>query len=182
MGPKISIDSATLMNKALELIEAHWLFEELAPESLEIVIHPQSVVHSMVEFVDGSIVAQMGRPDMRVPIQYALTWPARRPPAFVGFDVRDFARLTFEPPDPERFPAVEIGPRAVRLGGTAGAIVNAANEVAVERFLRDEIPFPAIAETVAAVLEDSEIQPEPDLDDIYAADRAAREEAAHCRT
>jgi len=179
MGPKISVDSATLMNKALELVEARWLFG-LEPDQLDVVVHPQSIVHSMVEFRDGSVVAQMGRPDMRLPIQYALTYPERRGPSFVAFDVRDYAELTFAEPDRERFPALGLGERAVRLGGTAGAVLNAANEVAVERFLRGELPFPAIAATVGTVLEDAEIQPDPALDDIYAADRAAREDAARC--
>ncbi|MHC4492606.1 MAG: 1-deoxy-D-xylulose-5-phosphate reductoisomerase [Planctomycetota bacterium] len=180
MGRKITIDSATLMNKALELVEAHWLFE-LGLEQLEVVVHPQSIVHSMVEFVDGSGIGQMGRPDMRVPIQYALTYPERRGPSFTRFDVRDFTNLTFESPDRERFAALDIGEEAVRRGGTAGAILNAANEVAVERFLQGEIPFPAIAGTVRTVLESATIQPDPDLDDIYAADHAAREDAAKCR-
>jgi len=181
MGPKITIDSATLMNKALELIEAHWLFERLTPDQLRIVVHPQSVVHSMVEFIDGSIIAQMGRPDMRVPIQYALTYPERRASDFVSFDLADFSNLTFEEPDPRRFPAIGLGAEAVRLGGTAGAIVNAANEVAVERFLKGEIPFPAIADTVRAVLEGAAVVSHPDLESIYAADRAAREDASLCR-
>jgi 1-deoxy-D-xylulose-5-phosphate reductoisomerase len=181
MGPKITVDSATLMNKALELLEARWLFD-LEPERLAVVVHPQSIVHSMVEFVDGSIVAQMGKPDMRVPIQYALTYPERRAHAFVRFDVKDFAKLTFEEPDRTRFPALDLADRAMRLGGTAGAVMNAANEVAVARFLSGEIPFPAIVDTVAAVLADAQVQPDPDLDDIEAADRAAREDAAKCRT
>ena len=135
----------------------------------------------MVEFHDGAIMAEMGEPDMLVPIQYALTYPERRAPSFVSFDVRDFARLEFEAVDRERFPGFAAGERAMRLGGTAGAIFNAANEVAVDRFLQGEIAFPAIAETVAAVLEEATIEPDPGLDDIHAADRAAREEAATCR-
>jgi 1-deoxy-D-xylulose-5-phosphate reductoisomerase len=180
MGPKITVDSATLMNKALEIVEARWLFDVPA-DRIEVVVHPQSIVHSLVEFVDGSVVAQMGRPDMRVPIQYALTWPRRRGPAFVRFDVADFARLTFEPPDRARFPALALGERAARAGGTAGATLNAANEVCVARFLRGEISFPAIAETVGAVLDATPIIEHPTLDDIIAADRAAREEALECR-
>ncbi len=180
MGRKITVDSATMMNKALEVIEARWLFD-LDPDQIEVVIHPQSVVHSMVEFIDGSIVAQMGRPDMRLPIQYALTYPERRGPGFGAFKVEDFKNLTFEAPDRERFPALDLGFRAARLGGTAGAIVNAANEVAVERFLDGRIPFLAIAETVGQVLADATIQMEPTLDDINAADSAAREDAAKCR-
>jgi 1-deoxy-D-xylulose-5-phosphate reductoisomerase len=176
MGPKISVDSATLMNKALELLEAHWLFG-LRLEELEVVVHPQSIVHGMVEFVDGSVVAQMGKPDMRLPIQYALSCPERRGPSFSRFDVSDFRSLTFEPPDRARFPALALGEEAVRLGGTAGAVLNAANEVAVERFLEGEIPFPAIAETVGTVLGRARIGKDPDLDDIHAADRAAREDA-----
>ena len=176
MGRKITIDSATLMNKALELVEAHFLFG-LSPEQIDVVVHPQSIVHGMVEFVDGSVVAQMGKPDMRLPIQYALCYPERRRPAFAPLDVRDFAMLTFEAPDRERFPALSLGEEAARLGGTAGAVLNAANEVAVERFLGGEIAFPAIAETAGAVLRRTPIRPDPDLDDIYAADRAAREEA-----
>jgi 1-deoxy-D-xylulose-5-phosphate reductoisomerase len=123
----------------------------------------------------------MGRPDMRLPIQFALTYPERRGPSFTSYDIRDFENLTFEEPDPERFPALELGEKVIRLGGTAGAIFNAANEVAVERFLGGEIPFPAISRTVAAVLEESEVKPEPDLNDIHAADQAAREDAAKCR-
>ncbi|MHC4819456.1 MAG: 1-deoxy-D-xylulose-5-phosphate reductoisomerase, partial [Planctomycetota bacterium] len=116
MGRKITVDSATLMNKALELVEAHWLFD-LELGQLEVVVHPQSIVHSMVEFVDGSVIGQMGRPDMRVPIQYALTYPERRGPSFSRFDVRDFANLTFESPDRERFAALDLGEEAVRRGG-----------------------------------------------------------------
>ena len=179
MGPRITIDSATLVNKALEVIEAHWLFG-LGTDELDVVVHPQSIVHSMVEFVDGSVVAQLGRPDMRVPIQYAITYPTRRGPSFVSFDVADLSNLTFEEPDRVRFPALGLAEEAIRRGGTAGAILNAANEVAVDRFLRGEIPFPAIVETVGAVLEGTAIQPDPDLDDIYAADRAAREDASKC--
>ncbi len=173
MGRKITIDSATLMNKALELVEAHWLFGL----ATDVLVHPQSIVHGMVEFVDGSVVAQMGKPDMRLPILYALSYPARRGPAFSPLDVKDLASLTFEPPDRARFPALVLGEEAVRLKGTAGAVLNAANEVAVERFLAGEIAFPAIAETAGAVLRKATILPDPDLDDIHAADRAAREDA-----
>ncbi len=181
MGRKISVDSATLMNKALELVEARWLFG-VEPGALDVVIHPQSIVHSMVEFRDGSIVAQMGPPDMRLPIQFALTWPRRLPSSLPGFRVADFAALTFEAPDRERFPALDAADRALELSGTAGAVLNAANEVAVERFLAGEIPFPAIADLVRAVLERASIEPDPDLDRILAADSAAREDARLCRT
>lgn len=176
MGRKITIDSATLMNKALELVEAHFLFG-LSPEQIDVVVHPQSIVHGMVEFVDGSVVAQMGKPDMRLPIQYALCYPERRRPALAPLDVRDFASLTFEPPDRARFPALSLGEEAVRLGGTAGAVLNAANEVAVGRFLAGKIAFPAIAEVARAVLRNATLRPDPDLDEIHAADRAAREDA-----
>lgn len=180
MGPKITVDSATLMNKALELIEARWLFD-VEPEQLGVVVHKQSIVHSMVEFCDGSVVAQMGKPDMRLPIQYALTYPERRDHSFCSFSVDDFAELTFEDPDTERFPSLDLAARAMELGGTAGAVLNAANEVAVERFLAGDLSFPAIVETVTAVLEDATIHSDPDLNDIYAADHAAREEATTCR-
>jgi len=181
MGPKVTIDSATLMNKALELIEARWLFD-LEPDQLDAVVHPQSIVHSFVEFVDGSVVAQMGAPDMRVPIQYALSWPERHASSFARFDLHDFAELSFEEPDRDRFGALDLAMQVLRRGGTAGAIFNAANEVAVEKFLRGEIPFPAITETVAEVLERVAITPAGDLETIQAADRAAREEATTCLT
>jgi len=181
MGPRITIDSATMMNKALELVEARWLFD-LESEQLDAIVHPQSIVHSMVEFVDGSIVAQMGKPDMRVPIQYALTYPERRGPAFCRFEARDFANLSFEEPDRTRFPALDLAFDALRRGGTAGAVLNAANEVAVQRFLDGAIPFPAIVETVAEVLGSVDIVDSPDLAAIQAADQAAREEASSCRT
>ncbi|MEM8884215.1 MAG: 1-deoxy-D-xylulose-5-phosphate reductoisomerase [Planctomycetota bacterium] len=181
MGPKISIDSATLMNKALELIEAHWLFD-LPADQLGAVVHPQSIVHSFVEFRDGSVMAQMGAPDMRVPIQYALTWPARRDAPFERFDPLTCGPLTFEEPDRERFGALDLADRVMEAGGTAGAVFNAANEVAVARFLEGAIPFPAIVETVGEVLERVPVTDASDLSRIIAADQAAREEATTCRT
>jgi 1-deoxy-D-xylulose-5-phosphate reductoisomerase len=181
MGPKISIDCATLVNKALEIIEARWMFD-LAPEALDAVVHPQSIVHSFIEFVDGSVIAQLGAPDMRLPIQYALTWPERAAHSFESFDPTRWGELTFEEPDRARFPALDLADSVLRLGGTAGAIMNAANEVAVTRFLEGAIPFPAIVETVAEVLARAEIRPATNLDVILAADQAAREEAATCRT
>ncbi|MHC4940474.1 MAG: 1-deoxy-D-xylulose-5-phosphate reductoisomerase [Planctomycetota bacterium] len=180
MGPKVTIDSATLMNKALELIEARWLFG-LEPDKLDAVVHPQSIVHSFVEFVDGSVIAQLGAPDMRVPIQYALCWPERHTTEFARFDLKDFAQLTFEEPDRERFGALDLAAEVLRRGGTAGAVFNAANEVAVERFLAGSIPFPAITETVAEVLARVETTPATDLETVQAADRTAREEATTCR-
>ncbi len=177
MGRKITVDSATLMNKALEIVEARWLFG-IPAERIEVVVHPQSIVHSLVEFVDGAVLAQMGRPDMRIPIQVALTWPDRRPPAFTRFHVEDYRQLTFEEPDRDRFPALALGERAARRGGTAGAVLNAANEVCVRRFLAGEIAFPAIARRVGEILERAGIVDDPTLDDIMGADHNAREEAS----
>ena len=175
MGPKITIDSATMMNKALELIEARWLFGVPAAK-LAVLVHPQSIVHSMVEFVDGSVVAQLSPPDMRLPIQYALSHPAR----FAGPARRfDFARsmtLEFEPPDPVRFPAVALGHEAAARGGTSGAALNAANEEAVRRFLAGEIAFTDIAEVCARVLGEHPFQPDPSLDDVRRIDAWARQE------
>jgi 1-deoxy-D-xylulose-5-phosphate reductoisomerase len=177
MGPKVTLDSATLMNKGLEMIEAHWLFGA-APEQIEVVIHPQSVVHSLVEFVDGSLLAQLGRPDMRVPIQYALTWPERRPLALEPLDLGRLGRLDFAPPDDERFPALRLARRALATGGTLPAVLNAANEVAVARFMRGELSFPGIAHTVAAVMDRHERSAAPSLEEVLAADAWARAEAA----
>jgi 1-deoxy-D-xylulose-5-phosphate reductoisomerase len=177
MGPKITIDSATLMNKGLEVIEARWLFG-VSPDQIEVVVHPQSIVHSMVAFRDGSVVAQLGVPDMRGAIAYALSWPERLP---LGLPVPDFSQLgslTFESPDLERFPALGLAFRAVRTGGTLPAVFNAANEAMVSAFLDGGLPFPAIAETVKAVMDRHEPVDAPDLDAILAADRWARETAA----
>ncbi|MBM3977422.1 MAG: 1-deoxy-D-xylulose-5-phosphate reductoisomerase [Planctomycetes bacterium] len=143
MGPRITIGSATLMNKALEVIEAHHLFG-LRAEQIEVLLHRQSIVHSMVEFVDGSLLAQMGPPDMRAPIHYALHWPERTPSALVGFEPRLFQQLTFAPADAQRYPALELGFACVRRGGISGAVLNAADEVAVEAFLQRSIDFDAI--------------------------------------
>ena len=151
MGPRITIGSATLMNKALELIELQHLFG-LGRERIEVVIHPQSIVHSLVEFVDGSVIAQMGPPDMRLPIHYALHHPERAPSPRRGFDLETFRRLDFEAPDHARFPALELGYRCLELGADSGAVLNAADEVAVEAFLKGEIGFTDIARINAAVL------------------------------
>ena len=140
MGPKITIDSATMMNKALEVIEATHLFG-VNPDQVEVLVHPESVVHSIVEFCDGSLIAQLGTPDMRTPIQYAMTYPQRVPGMAARLDWRQARRLNFEPPDAERFPALRLGYEAARRGGTAGAVLNAANEAAVERFRDGTIPF-----------------------------------------
>lgn len=152
MGPRITVGSATLMNKALEVIELHHLFG-LERERIEVAVHPQSIVHSMVEFVDGSVIAQMGPPDMRGPIHYALHHPDRAPAPLTGFDFERFKRLDFERPDARRFPALELGFRCVEEGGDAGCALNAADEVAVEAFLAGEIPFPEISRINARVLD-----------------------------
>lgn len=173
MGPRITVDSATLMNKALEVIEARWLFDVPA-ERIEVVVHPQSIVHSMVEFEDGSVVAQMSKPDMRGPVRYALGYPERLPAPGTRFDVRDYARLTFEPPDREAFPALGLGFEAARRGGTAGAALNAADEVAVARFLAGQVPFPDIARTAAAALAQHPFEAAPSLQRLAQADAWAR--------
>lgn len=151
MGPRITIGSATLMNKALEIIEVHHLYG-LERERIEVVVHPQSLVHSMVEFCDGSVLAQMGPPDMRGPIHYCLNYPERAEAPLEGFDVGRFAKLTFEEPDLARFPALELGFRCVEEESDSGAVLNAADEVAVDAFLAERIPFPSIAEVNARVL------------------------------
>ena len=179
MGKKISIDSATMMNKALEVIEAVSLFD-VPVEKIRVVIHPQSVVHSMVEFHDGSVVAQMGRPDMRLPVLFALSWPDRLPWDGIEFDVADFARLTFEEPDLDRYPALALGFRAASEGGLAGAVLNAANECAVAAYLAGEIPFPEITRLTAWALDRYEKIENPDLSDVLAADRRARLEVDEC--
>ncbi|HEU4429785.1 MAG TPA: 1-deoxy-D-xylulose-5-phosphate reductoisomerase [Myxococcota bacterium] len=152
MGPKITIDSATLANKALEVIEARWLFD-LPAEKLGVVVHPQSIVHALVEYADGSVLAQLGMPDMRVPISLALAWPERLPLALPRLDLAQIRQLDFEPPDPKRFPCLELAWAALAGGEAAPAVLNAANEVAVAAFLAGEIPFPAIARIDARVLE-----------------------------
>ena len=181
MGPKITIDSATMMNKALEVIEACRLFG-LDPDQVEVVIHPESIVHGWVEFDDGSVIAQMGTPDMRTPIQYALTYPQRLPCPSQPLDLASVGRLHFERPDPERFPALRLGYEAAQEGGVAGAVLNAANESAVELFRAGEIRFPEIAELTAQAFAAHEAVAEPTLDDLLAADRSAREEVARCTT
>ncbi|MHC4606630.1 MAG: 1-deoxy-D-xylulose-5-phosphate reductoisomerase [Planctomycetota bacterium] len=176
MGAKITIDSATMMNKALEIIEARWLFG-LPAERIEVLVHPQSIVHALVEFTDGSVVAQMGVPDMRVPIQYALTWPERRESGVKRLDLAEVGSLEFRRVDDERFPAIGLGYRAAREGGTMGAVLNAANEVAVEAFLARRIRFPRITEIVAEVVDRHKRIDGPDLPQLLEADAAARESA-----
>jgi len=177
MGKKVTIDSATLMNKALEIIEARWLFD-LEPDQIGVVIHPQSIVHSLVEFIDGSIVAQMSVPDMKLPIQYALTWPHRQGGVAERLDWGRAMHLDFDPPDFQRFAALGLGLEVARTGGTSGAVLNAANETAVAAFLAGELGFREIVPLVRDVLENHDFDPNPTLDQLMAADRWARQEAS----
>jgi 1-deoxy-D-xylulose-5-phosphate reductoisomerase len=180
MGPKITVDSATLMNKALEVIEARWLFG-LEPHQIEVVVHPESVVHSMVEFVDGSIVAQLSPPDMRLPIQYALTYPERVAGNCPTLDLTRAMALHFEPPDRETFPCLDLGFEVMRQGGTAGSALNAANEAAVARFLAGTIGFLDIPRACRAVLDNHHFDPRPTLDDLWKVDGWARQEVGRWR-
>lgn len=173
MGRKISVDSATMMNKGLEVIEAHWLFN-LAPEQIEVVVHPQSVIHSLVQYVDGSVVAELGNPDMRTPIAHALAWPERIVAGVAPLDLPAIARLDFEPPDLERFPCLGLAYRALAAGGSAPTVLNAANEVAVAAFLAGRLPFLAIAEVIRATLEALPVTPLEDLAGVLAIDAEAR--------
>jgi len=176
MGAKISVDSATLMNKGLELIEAHYLFQ-LPGERIDIVIHPQSIVHGLVTYCDGSVLAHLGSPDMRTPIAYALGWPGRCPAPTQRLDLAAVGRLTFEPPDPDRFPALRLAREALQRGGGSPTVLNAANETAVYAFLRGQIGFLEIAATVERTLEAIPVRDLDSLDDVYDLDRAARETA-----
>jgi 1-deoxy-D-xylulose-5-phosphate reductoisomerase len=176
MGPKITIDSATLMNKALEVIEARWLFG-LAAEQISVIIHPESVIHSFVEFTDGSVLAQLSPPDMRLPIQYALTFPERVAGPARKLSWATLQSWNFEQPDPETFPALELGYEVARRGGTCGAVLNAANEVAVGRFLAGEVRFLDIPRVCRAVLEHHHYNARPTLAELDAVDRWARQEA-----
>ncbi len=177
MGPKITVDSATMMNKALEIIEARWLFD-LRPDQIEVMIHPQSVVHSLVEFVDGSVVAQLSPPDMRLPIQYALTYPARIEGVANKLDWTSAHHWDFEPPDWDRFPALRLGMEVAAAGGTAGAVLNAANEVAVASFLAGELKFVDIVPACRRVLEQHDFDPAPSLERLVELDSWAREEVS----
>ncbi len=179
MGQKITIDSATLMNKALEIIEAKWLFN-LTAEQIDVVIHPQSIIHSLVEFCDGSVIAQMGMPDMKVPIQYALTYPERMHLGVKPLDLPGIGSLTFKKPDMEKFPALRLGYEAVREGGTVGATLNAANEVAVQAFLDGKIKFTQIATHVEKVINNHHYIKNPCLEEVLAADTWARQEIKKC--
>jgi 1-deoxy-D-xylulose-5-phosphate reductoisomerase len=177
MGSKITIDSATMFNKGLEIIEACWLFD-LPPEQIDVVVHPESIIHSMVEFVDGSVLAQLSPPDMRTPIQYAFTFPHRREGCAPRLDLGKAFRLHFEPPDFDRFPALSIAYDVARRGGTLGAVMNAANEEAVAAFSSGKMPFGEISKAVRLTIEAHRLQPNPSLDDLLAADHWARQNVA----
>ncbi|MGW8194029.1 MAG: 1-deoxy-D-xylulose-5-phosphate reductoisomerase [Desulforhopalus sp.] len=181
MGRKISIDSATLMNKGLEVIEARWLFD-IPADSIEVVVHPQSIVHSLVEYNDGSVLAQLGIPDMKIPIAYALSYPVRLPLKLKPLQLSQCAKLEFLDPDHDNFPAVKLAFSALESGGVLPAVLNGANEVAVEAFLRSQISFPQIAETVARTMDIVHTGNEESLEDILAADAAARREAGRLVT
>ncbi|HDL18093.1 MAG TPA: 1-deoxy-D-xylulose-5-phosphate reductoisomerase [Bacteroidetes bacterium] len=174
MGPKITVDSATMMNKGLEIIEAFWLFG-LPLQKIDVVIHPQSIIHSLVEFVDGSLKAQLGWPDMRIPIQFALTYPLRKKLQTKKLDFADLKQLTFFHPDSQKFPNLRLAVEALKMGGTAPAILNAANEAAVQKFLAREIRFTAIPELIETALSRRPVRKNPTLDDILQEDRWARE-------
>ncbi|MCR4304197.1 MAG: 1-deoxy-D-xylulose-5-phosphate reductoisomerase [Gallionella sp.] len=176
MGRKISVDSASMMNKGLEVIEAHWLFNAAA-DDIQVVVHPQSVIHSLVEYVDGSVLAQLGNPDMRTPIAYGLAYPERIDSGVAALDLFKVATLNFTAPDFERFPCLALAYQALRLAGTAPAILNAANEVAVAAFLDRQIAFPSIPRVIEAVLNSSQIGAVNSLDDVLDADAGARRAA-----
>ena len=174
MGAKITVDSASMFNKALEIMEARWLFD-MPPEKIRVVVHPQSIVHSAVEFEDGAVIAQLGVPDMRLPIQYAMTYPERIPTGAPALDLFALGQLTFEPGDPVRFPALRLAGECLRAGGAACTVLNGANEEAVAAFLREEIPFGDITRLVEDALAQLGGLPANTLEDVFAADRAARD-------
>jgi len=179
MGPKITIDSATMMNKALEIIEAHWLFE-MPVERIEVLIHPESIVHSLVEFVDGSVIAQLGIPDMCLPIQFALTYPARVAGIAKHLRLEDIGKLTFEKPNLKTFRALELGYEVARAGGTAAVVFNAANEIAVQEFLEGRIKFVSIVELIEDCLNKHEVKTTISLEELLEADAWARREVLEC--
>ncbi|MDH4156273.1 MAG: 1-deoxy-D-xylulose-5-phosphate reductoisomerase [candidate division Zixibacteria bacterium] len=176
MGPKITVDSATLANKGLEVIEAVALFS-VPPENISVVIHPQSIIHSIVEFIDSSMVAQLSMPDMRLPITYALFWPKRVASGFGRLDIADVGKLTFEEPDLSRFPVLKTAYKAAQAGGTAPAVFNAANEIAVAAFLKESLAFNKIVDVIEDALYDLKVVSSPAIDDIIEADKKAREKA-----
>ena len=175
MGNKITIDSATLMNKGFEVIEAHWLFG-VDVSKVDVVIHPQSIIHSMVEFIDGAVLAQMGEPDMRVPIQYALTYPERLPGKSQPFDFIKNNSLTFAEPDRRKFPCLDMAYEAVRTGGTMPTVLNAANEIAVGKFQRDELRFTDIPKWIRRAMDSHSVLDNPTIDDILMVDEQIRKE------
>ncbi len=179
MGNKISIDSATMFNKALEIIEACWLFD-VGPEKIDVVVHPESVIHSMVEFVDGSVIAQLSPPDMRTPIQYALTFPDRAEGCSRRLDIAKAFALNFEPPDMKRFPALRLAYEVAKARGTLGAVLNAANEVAVDAFVAGRIAFGMICRVVERTIDGHSLIAAPSLEDLLEADRWARSTAETC--
>jgi 1-deoxy-D-xylulose-5-phosphate reductoisomerase len=181
MGPKITIDSATLMNKGLEVIEAYWLFGVEAKD-IEVLIHPQSIIHSMVQFVDGSVKAQLGLPDMKLPILYALEYPKRTKSSFQRMDLSKIATLSFELPDFEKFPCLQLAFDALECGGTATTVLNAANEIAVQAFLAGKIRFTAIARIIEEVRSTMQIVANPSLEDIIASDTEARIRASEVQS
>lgn len=179
MGAKITIDSATMMNKGLELIEAMWLYD-VEPEQIDIVVHRESIVHSAVEYDDGSVIAQLGNPDMRLPIQYALTYPKRVPCKIPPLDLPSLSKLTFFAPDEEAFPAITLARKAAKARGNLGAVLNGANEAAVDLFLRDKISFTQIADLVGKAVEGANYRAEITVDDVLESDRAARRMVLDC--
>lgn len=173
MGAKITIDSATLMNKGLEMIEAKWLFG-LQNEQIDVVIHPQSIIHSLVQFTDGSLKAQLGLPDMKLPIQYALGWPKRLPNSFKRFDFKDFSKLTFEAPDTKTFRNLALAKEAMYRGGNAPCVLNAANEIVVHAFLQNRVGFLEMSDIIEQTLERISLQEAPGLDELTQTDKEAR--------
>jgi 1-deoxy-D-xylulose-5-phosphate reductoisomerase len=173
MGRKISVDSATMMNKGLEVIEAHWLFH-VDEAQIEVLIHPESVIHSLVEYIDGSVIAQLGNPDMRTPIAFALGYPERIAAGVEFLDLARIGALHFERPDPERFPCLRLAYAALRAGGSAPTALNAANEIAVEKFLAGRLSFTRIPAVIEAVLEQLPLRPIESIDDVLSADLEAR--------
>ena len=180
MGRKITIDSATLVNKGLEVIEAKWLFN-VEPENIQVVVHPQSIIHSMVEYVDGAVIAQLGLPDMKLPIQYALTYPNRKPMAGKRLDFYELANMTFEKPDTDTFKGLSMAYDAIRIGGSMPTVYNAANEKAVSLFLNREIKFLEIYELIQGAMENHKVTANPTVDEILAAEAEAYEFIEGCR-
>ncbi len=174
MGKKVTIDSATLMNKGLEIIEAKWLFD-LSIDQIQVIVHPQSIIHSMVEFKDGSVLAQLGMPDMRIPILYAFSYPRRMKSPVQAVDFTRIGRLTFEEPDMESFPCLTLAIRAAKIGGTMPVVLNAANEIAVERFINGDIKFMDIPDIVEKAMDTHQVIPRPSLADILQVDKETRE-------